>query len=68
VEHSFEYSGAEIEGAIVAALYDAYDAKRDLTTHDMEANLQAMVPLSTTMSEEISRLRDWASTRARPAS
>jgi SpoVK/Ycf46/Vps4 family AAA+-type ATPase len=68
VQASHEYSGAEIEGAIVAALYDAFHGGRDVTSHDIAHNLEAMVPLSKTMHEEISRLRDWAAARARPAS
>nr|AUN36249.1 hypothetical protein [uncultured bacterium] len=62
------YSGAEIEQAVVAALYDAFDGKRDVTTEDVLQNLKTMVPLSVTMNEEVAALRDWASTRARPAS
>ncbi len=68
VQASHEYSGAEIEGAIVAALYDAFHGGRDVTSEDIAHNLEAMVPLSKTMHEEISRLRDWADARARPAS
>jgi len=62
------YSGAEIEQAVVAALYDAFDNKRDVTTADVLQNLKTMVPLSITMGEEVDALREWASTRARPAS
>lgn len=62
------YSGAEIEQAVVAALYDAFDGKRDVTTEDILQNLKTMVPLSITMGEEVDALRDWAKTRARPAS
>jgi SpoVK/Ycf46/Vps4 family AAA+-type ATPase len=62
------YSGAEIEQAVIAALYDAFDAKRELSTEDVLTNLQAMVPLSRTMHEEVAALREWATTRARPAS
>ena len=62
------YSGAEIEQAIVAALYDAFDGKRDVTTEDVLQNLKTMVPLSVTMSEEVAALRDWAKSRARAAS
>lgn len=68
VQASHEYSGAEIEGAIVAALYDAFHGGRDVTSEDIAHNLEAMVPLSKTMHEEISRLRDWAAARARTAS
>jgi ATP-dependent 26S proteasome regulatory subunit len=62
------YSGAEIEQSVVAALYDAFDAERELSTEDILQNLQTMVPLSITMSEEVAALRKWAKTRARPAS
>lgn len=62
------YSGAEIEQAVIASLYDAFDAERDMTTADIASNLQTMVPLSRTMEEEVAKLRQWAATRARPAS
>jgi ATP-dependent 26S proteasome regulatory subunit len=68
VEASDGYSGAEIEQAVIASLYDAFDAERDITTDDVLNNLRMMVPLSRTMSEEIQSLRDWATTRARSAS
>src|SRR5439155_13561538 len=62
------YSGAEIEQAIVSALYDAFDAGRDITTEDLLNNIRSSVPLSRTMKEQIDELRSWASTRARNAS
>lgn len=62
------FSGAEIEQAIIDALYDAYDEDRELTTQDILRALESTVPLSRTMSESIEELRDWAATRARPAS
>lgn len=62
------YSGAEIEQAVVAALFDAFDAQRELTTEDLLQSLKTMVPLSVTMSEEVAALREWAGSRARPAS
>ena len=62
------FSGAEIEQAIIGALYDAFDAGHDITTEDVLRNVRESVPLSRTMEESIDRLRDWASTRARPAS
>ena len=62
------FSGAEIEQAIIAGLYDAFDAKRDVTTEDIVGDLRATIPLSRTRREEIEYLREWASTRARWAS
>jgi SpoVK/Ycf46/Vps4 family AAA+-type ATPase len=67
-QRSDGYSGAEIEQAVIAALYEAFDQNRDIATADIESTLQTMVPLSRTMEEDIDRLREWASTRARPAS
>ncbi len=62
------YSGAEIEQAVVSALYDAFDVDRDVTTDDIVAVARQSVPLSLTMKERIDVLREWAETRARPAS
>lgn len=67
-DHSAGFSGAEIEQAIISALYDAFDAGRDIATPDLVANLQASVPLSRTMREQIDAQRQWARQRARNAS
>jgi len=62
------YSGAEIEQAVIAALYDAFDLDRDITTEDILSVVGESIPLSLTMKEKIDVLRVWAETRARPAS
>ncbi len=62
------YSGAEIEEAVVSALFDAFSRQTDLTTELLKAALAETVPLSRTMNEEMNRLRNWALGRARPAS
>lgn len=62
------YSGAEIESAVQSALYAAYAQKQQLTTQHLLAALAGTVPLSTTRSEEIKALREWAGKRAVPAS
>jgi ATP-dependent 26S proteasome regulatory subunit len=62
------YSGAEIEQAVIAALYDAFDLDREVTTEDILITVNQSVPLSMTMRESIEVLREWADTRARPAS
>ncbi|MCS6777686.1 MAG: AAA family ATPase [Chloroherpetonaceae bacterium] len=62
------FSGAEIEAAVVEALYDAFDETRDLTTEDILKAARNTFPLSMTMRERIEELREWAATRARPAS
>lgn len=62
------FSGAEIEQVVVGALYNAFDADRDLTQSDLLDEIQNVVPLSVMMSEEIGELREWARMRTRPAS
>ena len=62
------YSGAEINAAVQTALYVAFSEKRQLTTQLLLDALAQTVPLSTTRSEEVTALRDWAGTRAVPAS
>ncbi len=66
--HSEGFSGAEIEQVIISALYDAFEHGRPLTTEDIVRSLQETVPLSRTMAEHISALREWSKTRARSAS
>jgi ATP-dependent 26S proteasome regulatory subunit len=63
-----DFSGAEVEQAIIAALYDAFDASSDLTTERLLASLGDIVPLAITMREQIEGMREWARTRARDAS
>jgi hypothetical protein len=62
------YSGAEIDAAVQGALYAAYSEKKELTSQALVSALAQTVPLSTTRAEEIAALRDWARTRAVPAS
>ncbi len=62
------FSGAEIEQAIIAGLYDAFEAGRDLLDQDILAALGHSIPLSRTMDTQVSLLRNWARTHARPAS
>jgi SpoVK/Ycf46/Vps4 family AAA+-type ATPase len=62
------YSGAEIDAAVQGALYAAYSEKKALSTQLMIDALTQTVPLSTTRAEEIAALREWARTRAVPAS
>ncbi|NES95499.1 MAG: AAA family ATPase [Desertifilum sp. SIO1I2] len=61
------FSGAEIEQALVAAMYEAFAQDREFTQLDIIAAIKATLPLSRTMSEQVTALRDWARQRARPA-
>lgn len=62
------FSGAEIEQAVVSALFDAFASKSDLTTEFVASAARESIPLSRTMKEPIEKLRSWADGRARPAS
>jgi SpoVK/Ycf46/Vps4 family AAA+-type ATPase len=62
------FSGAEIEQAVVGALYKAFAANRDVIQEDLMNQAHILVPLSVMMKEDIDRLRAWAAPRTRPAS
>jgi len=57
------FSGAEIEQAIVAALYRAWDERRELEVRHIEAVVGETRPMVVTMSEMIRNLRAWAEDR-----
>ena len=57
------FSGAEIEQAVVAALYAAHAQKKSLTTEHVLAEIQRTKPLSVVMAEKIALLRRWAEGR-----
>ncbi len=63
-EISEGFSGAEIEQAVISAMYEAFFEKRGLTQQDLENAVKSTVPLSVTQHEQIKRLRDWANVRA----
>ncbi len=65
---SRDFSGAEIEEAVISALYEAFAAGRELAPEDLQLVLGQTVPLARTMAEHLQRLRTWAAGRARPAS
>jgi len=62
------YSGSEIEQAVIAGLYYAFAEGCELRQAHVMKAVQEAFPLSSTMGEDISRLRDWAKNRTRPAS
>ncbi len=61
-------SGAELEQVVGAALYSAFAEDRELTEADITKAIHDSVPLYDTYEDRIKELRDWARTRARPAS
>jgi len=53
------YVGAEIEQAIIDAMYAAFNEHREFTTDDVLHALARQVPLSVSQRETIGALRDW---------
>ena len=66
-ESSEGFSGAEIEQAIVSALYEARAAKLPLDQSGLLVALRSTRPLSVLRAEEVSQLREWAAGRCVPA-
>ncbi|MHB9036467.1 MAG: AAA family ATPase [Armatimonadota bacterium] len=62
------FSGAEIEQAVISALFDAFPDGREVTNDDILNAIRSGVPISVTMAEQIAYLRAWAEKRARKAS
>jgi SpoVK/Ycf46/Vps4 family AAA+-type ATPase len=61
------FSGAEIEQAIVSALYTAHADKRPMDEACLLGELRNTRPLSVLMAEQVQGLRDWARSRTVPA-
>ena len=69
ISESNGFTGAEIEAAIVSAMYEGFsDNSRAISTVDIIKELKESVPIYVTMKEKIEELRTWASKRARNAS
>ena len=60
------FSGAEIEQAVVSALYAAHAANEPLSSAHIHREIEQTKPLSTVMHEKISALRTWADGRTVP--
>ncbi|MEM7137513.1 MAG: AAA family ATPase [Myxococcota bacterium] len=58
------FSGAEIEQAVVSALYTAFSNQEEVTTDAIANEIELTKPLSVTMAERIDALRAWARDRA----
>ncbi|MEM7053235.1 MAG: AAA family ATPase [Pseudomonadota bacterium] len=61
VSHGF--SGAELEHAIVAGLYEAHAEQLPLSNEHIADAIRATRPLSTMMAEPIAELQHWAESR-----
>jgi SpoVK/Ycf46/Vps4 family AAA+-type ATPase len=53
------YTGAELEQAIIDAMYQSFAEERDIRTEDIIAAIARTVPLSRSQREVIDRLRSW---------
>jgi hypothetical protein len=66
-KRSAGFSGAELEQAIVAALYSAHARGVPVNAASIAQELQSTKPLSVVMAEKIEALRAWAHDRTVPA-
>ncbi len=57
------FSGAELEQAVVSAIYSAHADSAEVNTELLLSELQRTRPLSVVMAEEIQGLRGWAAGR-----
>lgn len=64
-----DFSGAEIEQALIEAMYIGYSQNRDFNTDDILEAASQIVPLARTAQEQIEALQAWATSgKARLAS
>lgn len=60
------YTGAEIEGIVEEAMFDAWsDKRREMTTDDLLAAIKSVIPQSVMCSERIDVIRSWMKSKAR---
>lgn len=64
VDVSENYSGAEIEQAVIVGLYEAFAERRPATLPDLTGAITNMIPLAVTQAEEVQAIRAWAEVRA----
>lgn len=65
------FNGAEIEETVKEAMFLSYlenPENSQISIRHLEKAIEQIVPLAQTMKKKIDGLREWASTRARPAS
>jgi AAA+ superfamily predicted ATPase len=61
------FTGAEIDGALEQAMRVAFANGRDLNTVDLQDAFDSTQPISKTMQERLTALRNWCKARTRPA-
>lgn len=65
--HAENFSGAEIEQAVVTAIYTCSARREPMATTHIQQALDSTVPLATMLAEKIEALRAWAKDRTVPA-
>lgn len=61
------YTGSEIEQVVISGLFRAFSKGQDIDTQTLIEAAEETFPLSATMKESISSMREWGKTRARLA-
>jgi SpoVK/Ycf46/Vps4 family AAA+-type ATPase len=63
-----DFTGAEIEQIITDALFKSFNKQKEVDDEDILWAIKQCIPLSTTYSNELGELREWAKLRAKKAS
>jgi SpoVK/Ycf46/Vps4 family AAA+-type ATPase len=66
VKAAEEFSGSEIEQAIVSAMYTAHAQNHTLAQQDLLDEIRQTRPLSVVMAEKVEATREWAASRTVP--
>jgi len=66
-KESVDFSGAEIEQAVISALYRASGKNEPMATNHVLGQIRSTKPLAVMRREEITSLRNWAKERTIPA-
>ena len=62
------FTSQEIEQTVKDGMFTAFSQNRNLNQSDVIHSIRATYPLAKTMREPITKMREWASARARLAS
>jgi SpoVK/Ycf46/Vps4 family AAA+-type ATPase len=65
---SKDFTGAEIEGCVIDAMYSAFYVNKDIDTLSILQAIRETIPQSVRDKEETEAVREWAKTRAMPVS
>lgn len=68
VASTADFSGAEIEQAVVEAMFTAFEAGRDLEQPDLDAAIRETHPLARVQRRQLEEMTGWARANTKPAS